>query len=113
MPSPSWRQSGACDVHHSHMHHQCQPWKEKERVLGYNCSTHARPKVARLRQGSGAPEDSSPEYGARLSSKTPPGPVGGPEGRGYIWMLCRSQKTGKFESPASYIKTQQCRDKLR
>lgn len=31
-PCPSWRQSGACDVHHSHMafDHQCQPWKEKE-----------------------------------------------------------------------------------
>lgn len=58
MPSPSWRQSGACDVHHGHMASdpQCQAWKEKEIEVGYSCSTYARSKVARLRQRRWRPQ---------------------------------------------------------
>lgn len=83
MPSPSWRQSGACGVYYSHSTLDCQcllwqgkPWKDKEIVVG----TYTRSGVVGGRGSEHRRQISRAEYGEKLSSDSSPGPVGGPEG---------------------------------
>lgn len=70
MPSPSWRQSGACGVYYSHSTLDCQcllwqgkPWKDKEIVVG----TYTRSGQVWSGGGGVSTEDRSPEQNMERS----------------------------------------------
>lgn len=70
--------------------------------------------MARLRPGEVGPTEDSSQVRiwskAELQEAT--WSCGWARRQGDIWVLCRSQRAGMFESPETYIKTKQCKDKL-